>query len=99
MLKVSISVLRIPLSTPMVRSAPRIKFILSGREVRFAKDVNHSITKKFVAKAKDTIKTIALERLTGISRRGTVTRRRATLTSWSLNQFRSFIESSRQASR
>jgi IS605 OrfB family transposase len=65
---------------------------LSGKEARFAKDVNHSISKSIVAKAQDTHRAIALEDLGGIRDRVTVRRRQqATLHSWSFYQLRSFV--------
>jgi IS605 OrfB family transposase len=62
-------------------------------EARFKRDVNHCISKVIVAKAKDTVRAIALEDLTGI--RKTVTVRKAQRNrshSWSFRQLRSFIE-------
>jgi putative transposase len=84
--------LRTKLQTKNTRSAKRKLKKLSGKEARFAKDVNHCISKEIVAKAKGTTRAIALEDLTGIRMRVTVTRRRrATLSSWSFHQLRSFI--------
>jgi len=66
---------------------------LSGKEQRFAKDVNHVISKHIVAKARDTARGIALEDLGGIHTRVTVRKpQRATLSSWSFAQLRTFIE-------
>jgi IS605 OrfB family transposase len=66
---------------------------LSGKEQRFAKDVNHTISKQIVAKAKDTASGIALEDLTHIRTRVTARKpQRATLSSWSFAQLRAFIE-------
>jgi putative transposase len=66
---------------------------LAGKEQRFAKDVNHVISKNIVAKAKDTARGIAVEELTGIRTRVTARRaQRATLSSWSFDQLRQFIE-------
>ena len=63
------------------------------KEARFARDVNHSISKRIVAKAKDTAHGIALEELGGIRERVTVRRRqRATLHSWSFHDLRAKIE-------
>ncbi len=74
------------------RSAKRKLQKLSGKESRFARDVNHRISKVIVAKAKGTKRAVALEDLTGIRMRITVPRlRRASLSSWSFNQLRSFI--------
>lgn len=75
------------------RSAKRRLKRLSGQERRFAKDVNHVISKRIVAKAKGTGRAIALEDLKGIRGRVTVQRRRrAALHSWSFRQLRSFVE-------
>jgi putative transposase len=66
---------------------------LAGQEQRFAKDVNHVISKHIVAKAKDTARGIAVEELTGIRKRVTARKpQRATLSSWSFDQLRTFIE-------
>jgi putative transposase len=66
---------------------------LSGREWRFATWTNHNISKRIVAKAKDTDRGIALEALGGIRERITARKpQRATLHSWSFFQLRSFIE-------
>ncbi len=66
---------------------------LSGKERRFATWTNHNISKRLVAKAKDTGRGIAIEELGGIRDRITVRRaQRATWHSWSFAQLRSFIE-------
>lgn len=66
---------------------------LSGKERRFATWTNHNISKEMVEKAKDTHRGIAIEELSGIRDRVTVRRsQRATLSSWSFAQLRSFIE-------
>jgi putative transposase len=84
--------LRAKLQAKGTRSAKRKLKSLSGRERRFAKDTNHHIGKKLVAKAKDTNRAIALEDLGGIRERVTVRRaQRATLHSWSFFQLRSFV--------
>jgi IS605 OrfB family transposase len=84
--------LRTKLQEKGTRSAKRKLKKLSGKESRFARDVNHCISKVIVAKAKDTKRAVALEDLTGIRMRVTVPRlRRATLSSWSFSQLRSFI--------
>jgi IS605 OrfB family transposase len=65
---------------------------LSGKEQRFAKDTNHCISKRIVAKAQDTRRGIALEDLGGIRDRVTVRRRqRATLHSWSFDDLQQKI--------
>ena len=75
------------------RSARRRLKKLAGKERRFAGDVNHCVSKRLVAKAKDTGRGIALEALGGIRDRLTVRRsQRATLHSWSFHQLRAFVE-------
>lgn len=66
---------------------------LSGKERRFAKHVNHEISKHIVTKAKDTDRGIALEELGGIRDRITARKpQRVQLHNWSFFQLRSFIE-------
>jgi IS605 OrfB family transposase len=66
---------------------------LAGKEQRFARHVNHMISKQLVHKAQDTRHGIALEDLGGIRERVTVRKsQRAGLHSWSFYQLRSFIE-------
>jgi len=63
------------------------------KESRFARDVNHRISKKLVAKAKDTGCGIALEDLKGIRKRITVRRpQRRIQHSWAFSQLRLFVE-------
>jgi IS605 OrfB family transposase len=74
-------------------SARRVLRRLSGKEARFARDVNHQISKQLVEEAKRTARGIALEDLQGI--RGRVRLRRSqrdSLHSWSFHQLRTFIE-------
>mgnify|MGYP001324213488 FL=1 len=74
-------------------SAKRHLKKLSGREARFRRDVNHCISKKLVAKAKDTSSLIALEDLQGIRERMTVSKaQRRRQHSWGFYQLRQFIE-------
>jgi len=85
--------LRTKLQAKGTRSAKRKLKRLSGKERRFARDINHCISKQIVAKAKGTKQAIALEDLSGIRQRVTVRRhQRATLHSWSFFQLRSFVE-------
>lgn len=85
--------LRAKLQAKSTRSAKRRLKKLSGKEQRFAKDVNHTISKRIVAKAKDTVRGVALEELTHIRKRVTARKpQRATLSSWSFAQLRVFIE-------
>jgi putative transposase len=66
--------------------------ILAGQEARFAKHVNHVISKRIVAKAKRTKRAIAVEDLTHIRTRVRARRsQRATLHSWSFAQLQAFI--------
>jgi putative transposase len=75
------------------RSAKRLLVKRSGREARFAKDVNHCISKKIVAEAERTGNGIALEDLEGIRNRVRSRKpQRATLHSWSFHQLGSFID-------
>jgi putative transposase len=65
---------------------------LAGQEARFAKHVNHVISKQIVAKAKRTKRAIALEDLTHIRTRVRARRsQRATLHAWSFAQLQAFI--------
>jgi len=85
--------LRSKLQSKGTHAAHRRLHKLSGREARFAKWVNHNISKHLVAKAKDTKRGIALEDLGGIRDRVTVHRfQRATLHSWSFAELGGFIE-------
>ncbi len=73
------------------RSRARLKR-LSGQEARFAKDVNHVLAKRMVAKAECTKRGIALEELTFIRTRIKARRsQRATLHSWAFAQLQAFI--------
>jgi len=66
--------------------------ILAGQEARFAKQINHCISKGIVAKAKRTKRAIAVEDLTHIRTRVRARRsQRATLHSWSFAQLQAFI--------
>lgn len=85
--------LRKKLQSKGTRSAKRKLKKLSGKERRFAKNVNHCVSKHIVEKAKDTNRGIAMEELKGIRDRVTVRRcQRSTLHSWSFFQLRAFIE-------
>jgi putative transposase len=66
--------------------------LLAGQEARFAKHVNHVISKTIVAKAERTKRAIAVEDLTHIRTRVRARRsQRATLHSWSFVQLQAFI--------
>lgn len=85
--------LRTKLQKKGTHSARRRLKKLSGKERRFATWTNHNISKRIVAKAKDTDRGIAIEELGGIRDRATVRRpQRVTLHSWSFSQLRIFIE-------
>jgi IS605 OrfB family transposase len=84
--------LRAKLQRKGTKSTHRRLKKLSGKEHRFAQDVNHRISKRIVAKAKGTSRGIALEDLKGIRERVTVRRRqRATLHSWPFYDLRAKI--------
>ena len=85
--------LRAKLQSKGTNSAKRLLKKRARKESRFAKDVNHVISKRLVAKAKDTERGIALEDLKGIRSRMTVRKpQRRTQHSWSFHQLRMFIE-------
>lgn len=85
--------LRSKLQAKQTRSAKRKLKKLSGKEQRFATDVNHVLSKRIVQAAQDTGRGIALEDLKGIRDRVTARRgQRAILHSWAFAQLRNFIE-------
>ena len=66
---------------------------ISGRERRFKKDVNHCISKELIQTAKDTNRAIALEDLSGIRERVTVSKAvRESIGKWAFLELRNFIE-------
>lgn len=76
------------------KSSKRLLKTRSGREKRFAKDVNHCLSKALVRTAKGTRRGIALEDLQGIRERAGKTvgkRQRRVLYSWAFGQLRAFI--------
>ena len=74
------------------RSAKRRLRLLSGREARFATDVNHQVSKRIVEEAKRTQRGIAVEDLAGIrARTGLRRSQRDNLHSWAFHQLRMFI--------
>jgi len=84
--------LRTKLQKKQTRSAKRRLKKLSGKESRFAKHVNHVISKQIVASAEGTGRGIALEELKGIRERITVSwKQRAVLHSWAFSQLRLFV--------
>lgn len=88
-----ISTLRSGLQSTGTKSAHRHLKKLGNRESRFHRDINHCISKKLVAKAKDTNSLIAVENLTGIRKRVTVNKsQRSRHNSWSFYQLHNFLE-------
>lgn len=84
--------LRAKLQKKGTKAARRRLRRLAGQERGFAKDVNHTISKRIVATAERTKRGIALEDLKGIRTRVRAKRQqRAQLHSWSFYQLRSFI--------
>jgi putative transposase len=84
--------LRTTLQSVGTKSAKRHLRRLSGHEARFRSNVNHTISKRIVAKAKDTARGIAVEDLTGIRERTTVRKgQRAMHGGWAFFQLRSFV--------
>ncbi|AWS44901.1 RNA-guided endonuclease TnpB family protein [Streptosporangium sp. 'caverna'] len=85
-------ILRARLQSKGTKSAKRLLKKRRRKESRFARDVNHVISKHLVGKAKGTGSGIALEDLEGIRDRVTVRKaQRADLHSWSFNQLRTFL--------
>lgn len=85
--------LRAKLQSKGTRASRRLLKKRKRKETRFATHTNHCISKKIVAKAKDTNRAIALEELKGIRSRTTVRKpQRATHNSWAFFQLRSFID-------
>ncbi len=83
--------LRTKLQKRGTKAARRLKQ-LAGQERRFARDVNHTISKRLVETAERTKRGIALEDLKGIRTRVRARRQqRAQLHSWSFFQLRCFI--------
>jgi putative transposase len=84
--------LRQNLQAAQSKSAKRHLKKLSGKEARFAANVNHSIAKQIVEKAKRTGRGIAVEDLTGIRERVRARRKqRVVLHSWSFAQLKAFL--------
>ena len=84
--------LRAKLQAKGTKSAKRLLKKRNSKESRFAKQVNHHISKRIVETAKAQGQGIALENLSGIRDRVRLRRRqRATLHSWSFYQLLSFV--------
>jgi IS605 OrfB family transposase len=87
--------LRKKLQAKGTKSAKRLLKKRRRKEQRFARDVNHCISKKIVSKAQDTRYMLALEDLKGIRERTEKTVRKAQRSkhsSWSFYQLRQFID-------
>ena len=87
--------LRKKLQAKGTKSAKRLLKKRRRKEQRFARDVNHQISKRLVSKAKDTRSVIALEDLKGIRERTEKTvkkAQRAKHSSWAFYQLRQFID-------
>jgi IS605 OrfB family transposase len=84
--------LRAKLQAKGTRAAKRKLRGRRRKEQRFARHVNHVVSKQIVASAKGSGRGIALEDLKGIRDRITVRRtQRATFSAWSFHELRSFI--------
>lgn len=85
--------LRRKLQVKGTRGARRLLHRRSRKESRFARHINHEISKRIVATAKGTGRGIALENLKGIRERVSARKpQRAALHSWSFGQLRTHIE-------
>jgi putative transposase len=74
------------------KSAKRRLKKMAGRQARFQRAVNHSLSKRLVAYAKDTKAALVLEELTHIRDRLTVRRaQRSKQHNWSFRQLRAFL--------
>ena len=75
------------------KSAKRRLKQISGRQRRFQANTNHVISKQLVAKAKGTVRGLALEDLTRLRERVTVRHaQRARHHNWAFGQLRSFVQ-------
>ena len=84
--------LRRKLQAKGTKSARRLLRRRRRTERRFGTDTNHVISKRLVAKAQGTGRGVGLENLTHIRTRITARKpHRATLSSWSFGQLRSFV--------
>jgi IS605 OrfB family transposase len=84
--------LKASLQSRGTKSATRHLKKLSGKESRFRRSVNHTISKQLVSKAKDTQRCIALEDLGGVGEATVRHSQRRRHKSWAFSQLRSFIE-------
>ncbi|WP_260180578.1 RNA-guided endonuclease InsQ/TnpB family protein, partial [Actinoplanes campanulatus] len=84
--------LRRRLQAKGTKSAKRLLKKRRRKEARYARDVNHCISKALVRTAKDTGRGIKLEDLSGIRERMTVKKaQRSDLHSWAFHQLRQFV--------
>jgi putative transposase len=84
--------LRAKLQSKATKSAKRLLRKRRARESRFARNVNHQISKLLVRKAKDTGRGLVLEDLKGIRDRTTVRKpQRRAHHSWAFSQLRFFL--------
>ena len=85
--------LKARLQSKGTKSAKRHLKKLSGRMARFSKDANHCISKQIVTKAKDTLRSVAMEDLQGIRSRATVRKaQRRGLHTWNFGLLRAFVD-------
>jgi putative transposase len=91
--RIKIAIIKSDLQRCGTPNATRHLKKIGKRESRFRRDTNHCVSKKMVAKAKDTSSIIALEDLKGIQKRVTVKKvERHRHLSWGFYQLRQFIE-------
>lgn len=84
--------LRARLQSKRTKSAKQLLKRRRRKEARFARDVNHCISKTLVAKAEGTGRGIALENLKGIRERLTVRKaQRRIQHSWAFHQLQTFV--------
>jgi len=79
------------LQKKQTKSARRKLKKISGKQARFQKHINHTISKYLVEKAQYTRRTIALEDLSGIREAKVQRTQRARHANWSFYQLRQFI--------
>lgn len=79
------------LQKKQTKSAKRKLKKLSGRQARFQKHTNHTISKQLVRKAQDTCRAIALEDLSGIRKAPVRRSQRSKHSNWSFYQLRQLI--------
>ncbi|HLO17552.1 MAG TPA: transposase [Anaerolineales bacterium] len=82
---------RMNLQKKQTKSAKRKLKKLSGKQARFQKQTNHTISKKLVQKAQDTCRAIALEDLSGLRKVKVRRSQRNKHSNWSFYQLRQFI--------